>query len=747
MSSKKQQASSNQFGTFGGVFTPSILTILGVVMFMIMGRVTGQAGIFQAVMILLIAKTITFLTGLSISAISTNTRVEGGGAYFLISRSLGPEFGASIGLALFLAQALSVPFYVLGFVGALTTTQPQLQPYFVPIGMGVSVALFVLNYVGSSWALRAQYIILAALVGSIIAYMGGGLLNFEVATFNANWSSGYTSPDMNFWAIFAVFFPAVTGIMAGVNMSGDLKDPAHSIPRGTLMAILVGGVIYLLQILVMGGALERETLIDKPYESLLASALFGMDWLVVAGVYAATISSAIGSMMGAPRILQALARDRIFPVLAPFARGTEVGDEPRNGLWLTLGMTFGVLLIAGNGEGGGGLEAVASVLTMFFLFTYGMTNAAAFIEQLSRNPSFRPRFRYFHWVTALLGGLGCFGAAFLINPLAALGALIAIGIIFFYISRRVLETAFGDARRGFVYERVRVNLKKLSKQSVHPKNWRPTTLVLSGNPASRLTLTRFAGWLAGGSGIVTLANIIVGDVHEKLPERKDMLDALKVYIETNALDAYADVHISPNFESGLAALLQSHSIGPLKPNMLMFGWPSNPERAETFGRHLRMATQLEMSQVILFDRGIPQKEQEREMRIDVWWRGLENGSLMVLLAHLLIGNLRWRTAKIRLIHQSTEDEVEQLGELREALDAIIAAARLDCEVLILAPSSEPFTHIIHTHSADADAVFLGFRPPADDAAAQALHAFYTEACAGLPTTLLIHSSGDADLLS
>lgn len=739
---QESAASSNQFGTFGGVFTPSILTILGAVMFMRTGFVTGQAGIGAALLILFISKGITTLTGLSISAISTNTRVKGGGAYFLISRSLGPEFGASIGLALFFAQALSVPFYVLAFAEALTTTQPHLQDDFLMIGVIITTMLFGLNYVGSSWAIRAQYLILTALVGSVISFVIGGVLNFDAGLFQTNWAASYSSPEHNFWTTFAVFFPAVTGIMAGVNMSGDLKEPERSIPNGTLAAIAVGGLIYMIQVLIMGGSTTRLELIDRPYESLLDLALFNWDWMVVAGVYAATLSSAIGSMMGAPRILQALARDKIFPILDPFAQGTAQGDEPRNGLWLTLFMTLGTLFVAGNGSGGGALNAVASVLTMFFLFTYGMTNAAAFIEHLSRNPSFRPRFRYFHWLTALLGGLGCFGAAFLINPLAAFAALAVIVIIFLYISRRVLETTFGDARRGFIYERVRRNLQRLATHPPHPKNWRPTTLVLSGNPASRMTLTTYAGWLASGSGIITLANVIVGDVHAELEHRKQVLTELDDYIREHDLEAFSDVHISPSFEDGLAALLQSHSIGPLKPNMLLFGWSSDPERAPWFGKHLRLVTELDMSQVILFDRGLPAEEQ-RERRIDVWWRGRENGSLMVILAHLLTGNWQWRQARIRLLHMKSPGE--DLDDVRQRMEDMTTEGRLNAELIIL--EQRDFMETIHEHSHDADLVMLGFRPPASDDHAREFHAFYSEVAEGLPTTLLINSSGDADLFS
>jgi amino acid transporter len=735
----------NQFGTFGGVFTPSILTILGVVMFMRSGFVVGQAGIWSAIIILGLSKTITMLTGLSISAVSTNTKVQGGGAYFLISRSLGLEFGASIGLALFLAQALSVPFYILGFVEAMTATQPHLQGDFLLIGLVITSFIFFLNLVGSSWALRAQYFILAVLVVSIVVFMSGGIADFETSHFTANLATHYTE-DENFWSVFAVFFPAVTGIMAGVNMSGDLKAPEKSIPRGTLLAIVVSGLVYLAQILVLGGASDAASLAQAPYQTLLDMSAFGFTQAIVAGVYAATLSSAIGSMMGAPRILQALARDRVFPILNIFARGSGAGDEPRYGLILTCVMTVGVLVIAGDGGGGGALNIVANVLTMFFLFTYGMTNVAAFIEHLSRNPSFRPRFRYFHWTTALLGGVGCFGVAFLINWTAALMALAMIAVIFLYISRRVLETNFGDARRGFTYERVRTNLRKLASQPTHPKNWRPTTLVLSGNPNNRLTLTTYAGWLASGSGIVTLANIVVGDIHEHIPMRRQQLTELEGYISEHNLGAFAEVHVSPTFEDGFAALLQSHSIGPLKPNMLLLGWPGSGERAAWFGKHLRLTEALGISQVIMCDQGLPTNESSSR-RIDIWWRGLGNGSLMAILAYLLQGNWPWRHATLRLLH--VHNHGESIDVIQQQIQHLIDEGRLDAQTVIIEPGEQAgsFSELAIKHSADADLVMLGFKPPIDDDAAQGFYTFYSELVAQLPTTLLIHSSGDADLLS
>jgi amino acid transporter len=356
----KQSTTRNRFGTFGGVFTPAILTILGVIMFMRANFVVGQAGVLGALSILVLAKTITLLTTSSIGAISTNMRVRGGGAYFLISRVLGVEFGGAIGIALFFALALSVPFYILGFAEALVRSYPFLVPHFQIITLGTAVVLFSLAYFGAGWVIKTQYIIMAFLFLAILAFLGGALVHFSFDTLQQNLFPEYSPTDLTdsstplftYWAIFAIYFPAVTGIDAGVNMSGDLKDPGHSIPRGTLAAVGVGFLVYFAQIIVFGGAFERQALIAAPYKLLHDSAIFGWSLLVTLGVVAAALSSALGSYLGAPRVLQAVSRDRILNFLRFFSKGSKKGNEPRRALLLTCAITIGVLLWAGNESGG-----------------------------------------------------------------------------------------------------------------------------------------------------------------------------------------------------------------------------------------------------------------------------------------------------------------------------------------------------------------------------------------------------------
>ncbi|MBN1903619.1 MAG: amino acid permease [Deltaproteobacteria bacterium] len=732
---------SNKLGTFGGVFTPSVLTILGVIMFMRAGYVIGEAGIIHALFILLIAKSITTLTSLSISAVSTNTPVSGGGAYFLISRALGPEFGGAIGIALFLAQAVSVPFYILGFTEALVRAFPGATPYFLSIAMFTTAALFLVSLTGAKIAIKTQYLIMAILGLSIIVFMGGSLSNFNYSIFSANMRSNYTSGDISFWVMFALYFPAATGIMAGVNMSGDLKNPGKSIPAGTFAAVFTGLLIYGLQILIIGGAQTRTQLLNSSFETMGDQALFSFGFLVTAGVFAATLSSGLGSFLGAPRILQAVARDNVVPLTGIFRKGSKKGDEPHRSLVFTLVIALIIIYWAGGNSEGSAFNVIASIVTMFFLYTYGMINIAAFVESFAGNPSFRPRFKYYHWLPAITGGAGCIITAFLIDPWAAAAAAVIIIVFYFFLKRRVLRVNFGDARWGFVYSRLRSNLLKLAKTAINPKNWRPSILVLTGEPEEHHTKIMYALWIGSERGLVTLVRILTGDILELAKHRQIAKDQLNRFIVDNDFEALSNVVILKNLDEGLSAIIQGHSIGPLQPNVVFMGWASDKERSVPFVRHLISAHSLGMSLVLVRDNGLPDKEVTG--RIDIWWRGKKNGSLMVIISHLLILNNEWSNIKIRLLRVIQNEEGREPAA--RSLNEMVDAARIEAEVHIIV-SESPFADVLHRHSSDASVVFLGFIMPEEKEAVE-FQSRYEKMLSGLPTTLLFCSSGEADLMA
>ena len=730
----------NQFSTFAGVFTPSILTILGVIMFLRAGYVVGEAGVINTIIILCLAEMISLLTAISMSAVATNTPVAGGGAYFLISRALGPQFGGAIGLALFLAQALSVPFYVLGFTNSLVASFPSLNGWFVTIALVTAAILFAVNIISSGFAIRIQYIVMTMLALAIVSFLGGALLLFDPALLQANLGPSYTKPAIGFWTVFAIYFPAVTGILAGVNMSGDLKDPARSLVRGTMAAIGVGFVIYLLEIILCGGSQQRGDLLTQPFDMLVKNALWGTGFLVMGGVFAATISSAVGSFLGAPRVLQALARDRIFPILGIFGRGSKEKDEPRFGLALTLGLTFVVILLLGSGDSMAAFDVIAAIVSMFFLCTYGMINFAAFVESFGGNPSFRPRFRFYHWTTSILGAFACLVVMILIDALAAAVAILVIAGIYAYLSRRVFRSAFGDARLGFQYAFVVRALQKLRRMTPHAKNWRPTFLVMAGNTQTHMTLIKYAVWMEGGRGLVTAAQVISGDLETYAARVESLREAMDTFLRNNELAVFPEVIFAENVDEGIRTLVQAHSIGPLKPNTVLFGWPRSLERAEVMFRNVWNISAMGKSVVVVAEKGLPAEERSRR-RIDIWWRGRQNGSLMATLAHLLTQNWEWRDSYIRVLR--VIGDAAGRDSSRQAVGKLIEAARIRAEPRVIV-SAEPFFDVFRSHSAKADVVFLGIQHSDDETPAQ-LYGRISELIKDMPTTILVHSSGEADL--
>ncbi|MEM8712811.1 MAG: hypothetical protein AAGG01_17810, partial [Planctomycetota bacterium] len=564
-----RETASGRFGTFGGVFTPCTLTILGVIMFLRFGQVVGNAGVFATLGIVALSKAITTMTAFSVSAIATNTRVKGGGAYFMISRSLGVEYGGSIGIVFFLAQAVSVAMYVIGFTEAFTATFPSLADQGQAVASTVNLLVFICVFIGAGWTIKLQYGILAVLLLSIASFAMGALGKFDGEQLSNNLGTGFVE-GQSFFTMFALFFPAATGIMAGANMSGDLRNPAKAIPKGTLLSIAFTGLVYAGMAVLLGGAESRETLHTNNMV-VRQTAAFGP--LITAGIFAATLSSAIGSMMGAPRILQALARDRIFTRLNPFAMGAGPSHEPRRAVVATFVIAeLGILI--------GDLDLIAPIITMFFMVTYGYLNLATFQESYTRNPSYRPTFRWTHWTIALLGAVSCALVMLLIAPLWALAAVMLMAGLHYLIAQRHIRSNWGDVRSGAAFERARKELQRLEEDSYHPKNWRPSILAFSGGAGARKELAVFGHWLCAGRGVLSLAQVITGEVENLVERRQAQEKSLRRFIQDEGLEAFPAVVVSPERPRGIEALAQCHGLGAFRPNTTLIGWSSDPEHAE-----------------------------------------------------------------------------------------------------------------------------------------------------------------------
>ena len=704
-------------GTFSGVFTPSILTILGVIMYLRFGWVVGNVGLTGTLIIVTISTGITFLTALSVAAIATDQRVRTGGAYYMISRSLGLETGGGVGIPLFLAQGLSVALYTVGFAESLVQVFPGLSVRWV--GIATTIAVTGLALVSARAAIRAQYVIMAAIVLSLLSLAFGTPVDPTVMGMGG---SPVSSPEP-FWVVFAVFFPAVTGIMAGVNMSGDLENPGKSIPKGTFAAIGVGYLIYMTVPLLLVRFASAESLVADPL--LMRRVAFWGDAILL-GVWGATLSSAVGSILGAPRVLQALARDGVLPrQLGWLGKGSGLDDAPRLGTLVTMGLALCAVWY-------GDLNLIAPVLTMFFLTTYGILNVSAGIERFLGSPSFRPRFRV-HWIFSLAGAVGCGWVMLLINATATGIAGAFVLTIYVWLERRGLQSTWGDVRQGLWMALARAGLLRLNPDHDDPRNWRPHFLVLSGAPSRRWHLVELADSMSHSRGLVTVATIVPDDSVSS-DRRRAMETSIREYMAKRGVQGLARVMGAPDRFVGAVRLVEAYGLGSLTPNTVMLGASVSEEDRGRYCTLIREMYTHQRNVVVVRESG--EGGFGRRRRIDVWWGGLQgNGSLLMILAYLMRTSLQWRGVDVRL--KMVVPNARAAEDARSNLERVVEATRTGVQPEVLVSNGRPFLEMLQASSRDADLVLMGLRAPTDDFDYVEYYEGIMRQTDGLPSTMFV----------
>ncbi len=670
-------ASAGKLGMFAGVFTPSILTILGIILFLRLGFVIGSAGLWLALVIILLSCSISVLTSVSLAAIATNIKVQGGGVYYLISRTLGVEFGGAIGVVLFFAQSVSIAFYCMGFAEAVSGVLSAVVPVSAEVLAGGAVVfLFFFAWLGADWATRFQFVVMAVLTAALISFFVGGFLHWDATTLAANLAT--PAVGGNFWFIFAIFFPAVTGFTQGVSMSGDLRDPGKSLVQGTFLAVGVSTIIYFAAAVTMAAAVPNEILLND-YGAMGQAA--AIDWLIEAGVIAATLSSAMASFLGAPRILQSIAVDRIFPGLLPFAQGAGPGGNPRLAVMLSGVIAIGTLFL-------GNLNYVAAVVSMFFLISYGLLNYATFAEATAASPSFRPRFRFFNARLSLAGALGCLAAMVAIDIKSSLVAVAVLFAIHQYLKRTEGPIRWADSQYSYYFKRIRENLLSMADSPEHPRGWRPCILAFCDDLERREVVLKFASWIEGGSGLTTAVRIVEGEGTQALQSRDKSEDELRKFVEEHKLEMFVRVIAAPDFRVGVEALLQSFGVGKIRANMILLSKSDQIPVGEgkedrdqiRYGRELNEAMRLGCNVVVLDAqedewRRINETPGEERL-IDVWWWGGRNSRLALLLAYLMTRTESWNDARIRVLAPSSKENVSKtLASLERTLDEIRIEAK------------------------------------------------------------------------
>ncbi len=684
-------------GTFAGVFTPSLLTILGIILFLRLGFVVGNAGLTGALMIIGIATAISVLTSISLAAIATNIEVKGGGDYYLISRTLGSGFGGAIGIVLFLAQSVSIGFYAIGFgealssiVGFESAAAPQ-----VVAALAV-LALFGLAWAGADVASKFQSVIFVLLMLALISFYAGAFTDASAERLADNMTA--QTGSLGFWAVFAIFFPAVTGFTQGVSMSGDLKDAGKSLPTGTFSAVGISTVVYITVAFLLASNLHGTDLIT---DTGAMGRVAKVGWLIDVGVVAATLSSSMASFLGAPRILQSLASDRVFGFLDSFAKGVGESNNPRRAVLLSFGIALGTIAA-------GDLNAIAPIVSMFFLISYGLLNYATYYEARAASPSFRPRFKFFSKYASLAGALSCVGAMLAISPAAGAVAIAVLVGIRSYLSKKTADR-WVDASHSHHFQRAKESLRALPSEGQHGRNWRPTVLTFSADPARRARLLQFAAWMEGGSGLAAAFSIISGTGVRARREAAAEQVELETQIAQLGLDVHPRAVVAANGIKDLPLIVQSFGIGQVRANTVLFGWQETPgeDRRAHYVAALRDITRLGVNAVTVSTDALRwggwERTQAKKRRIDIWWTDDDASRLALLVAYLCTRTEDWSRATIRVVAPAEPHEAAATTVL---LKAMLERVRIDAEVTTL-PSTDQATLLEAVK--DASMVFAPIR--------------------------------------
>uniref|UniRef100_A0A7E4W6B4 Amino acid permease n=1 Tax=Panagrellus redivivus TaxID=6233 RepID=A0A7E4W6B4_PANRE len=794
--SKKKKAN---LGVMLGVYLPTIQHILGVTMFIRLSWCVGVAGLGQTFLMLLLCCLCTFLTCISVSAVATNGVVESGGAYFMISRNLGPEFGSAVGILFYLANTVATAMYLVGGVEILllyifpwlTIGGIEVQTHTGVFGMMshnyriYGTILLILEFaivaMGVKFVQMLAPVSLICVIISILACYAGGVektLNPDAGQsicmyddhliqsklimpdgvgiseicdyctsaasmlmdelYKRGWNDsslisckngypGFASDALiknlgasfpaegeyvghkvadrtfeifqdhttTFFHLLAIYFPAVTGILTGTNMSGDLKNPQASIPTGTIAAQLTTSFIYFSLALVFGAAISPELLRDKSGLSLnggmvVAELAWPNKWILLVGSFLSTFGAALQCLCSAPRLLQGIAKDDVIPILAPFSKVTSK-NEPFNGLIITTIIAELAILM-------GGMDNIAAVVDFFFLMCYAFVNLICALHSLLGAPNWRPRYTYYHWSLSLLGAGLCFFIMFSTHWDYALISVFLCMAIYKYVEWKGAKKEWGDGIRGLALTTAQYSLMKIEDEDVHPKNWRPQLLVLHSMPWSKelvdiryLNLLNLASQLKAGRGLTIVVSFIRGDPTEADAQTnaKTIKKRMEFDMKQVRLRGFAKalLYNEDQITGSLHTLIQSIGIGGLRPNTLLLSWPTRaPDSDEyadseyqTFTEKLHTGVNNGMCLVVA--KGITDFPTNVKLtgEIDVYWI-VQDGGLCLLMAFLLKQSKVWRGCKLRIIAVATMTDNNL--KLQERLQTYVYELRIDAKIIV-----------------------------------------------------------------
>uniref|UniRef100_A0AAX7VU82 Solute carrier family 12 member 10, tandem duplicate 1 n=1 Tax=Astatotilapia calliptera TaxID=8154 RepID=A0AAX7VU82_ASTCA len=772
-----------RFGWVVGVMVRCMLNIWGVILFLRLSWITSQAGILLTWLIILISVTVTSVTALSISAIATNGRVISGGAYFMISRTLGPEIGGPIGVVFSFANALACALNTVGFAEVARDLMQEFGVVMVDsindvriVGVITVTVLLLISLAGMEWESKvilslnnfSSFLISLFVFFSqtqiLFFLQAQGIFGYRTEIFLENLTPNWRGNEANFFQMFAIFFPSAIGILSGANISGDLKDPATAIPKGTLMAIFWTTISYLMISVTVASCVVRDAsgnmtdiltgnltdgcvglgckmgwnftdcIQQKNCEYGLANnskvlgQVSGFYYLITAGVFAASLSSALGFLVSAPKVFQCLCKDNLYPYIGFFAKGYGKNDEPLRAYVLCYIIAVAFILIAE-------LNTIAALISNFFLCSYSLINFSCFHASITNSPGWRPSFHYYSKWTALFGAVISVVLMFLFTWWAALITFCIIFFLFGYINYNKPKVNWGSSVQAGTYNMALSYSVSLTGVEDHVKNFRPQCLVLTGPPNQRPALVDFVGSFTKHISLMICGDIIMEPERQTRPQ--DATDQLVKWMNKRKVRSFYTPFTAESLRTGARYLMQASGLGKLKPNTLVLGFKSNwressPESIEdyintiydTFDANfclciLRMMDGLDISDQ--FDCEVNQgfeldesaenydhQSTDRESAddvsdnsnsdqiktvfqntqgkksIDVYWIA-DDGGLTLLVPYLITRRKHWRNCKIRVF--IVGDELN-MDEGRNEMMALLKRFRLHFSDVIVMTDSE-----------------------------------------------------------
>jgi amino acid transporter len=705
-------SNNSGFGT-APVFFTAISTILGAVLFLRFGMAVGTLGFWGAIVIVIVGHMITFPTAMAISELATNTRVEGGGEYFIISRSFGLKIGSTIGIALYFSQAISVAFYIIAFTESF---EPLFNWFMLHYGYelprqalsipALGILAFIILKKGAALGVKALYFVVVILFISLLAFFLGKPIDTTEALRLPGNNFGFFNRD-NFFMVFAICFPAFTGMTAGVGLSGDLKNPSKSIPYGTLLGTVVGMLVYFLVVWKLAISASQADL--NEHQLIMSKIAIGGSILIPLGLAASTISSALGSIMVAPRTLQALASDRSFPFKRMnlfLARGKGKNREPFNASIISFIIAL-VFVFMGN------VDVVAQIISMFFLITYGTLCLISFLNHFGSPPSYRPKFKS-RWFFSLSGFILSIWVMFMINPAYTIAAYIIIILLYLLVEHyNKDQKGLVNIFQGALFQlnrKIQVYMQK-KQADAETSEWRPAAVCISTNSFERTKVLDLMKWISYQHGFGTYFHFMEGYYSKQShsESRKILTELIKLQNEDNN-GLYIDTMISPSYTSAIAQVIQSPSISGMENNMVVFEFDkSQPQEINRILENISLTKAGNFDVCIFAGSNIAPRYKNG---IHIWIRPTDiiNTNLMILLGYIILAHPDWHKSHLKIFSMCAPGTEEQT---KEELDNLIESGRLPITLtnieIIAPPGNQPIHEIITNHSKHAGLTLIGFR--------------------------------------